>query len=79
MINRKAKRLLKKKLGENFPLDNFLSLYEYQCEFNPCTISDFIVNCLTDYITLHYDEFIYPFTEENLGGNVNVSENSEKS
>lgn len=58
-LNRKAKRILQKKLGEDFPLEQLLELYAlYQSEHEDekITLPDYLIKLLKDYIPYLYLE-----------------------
>lgn len=59
ILNRKAKRILQKKLGEDFPLEQLLELYAlYQAEHEEekITLPDYLIKLLKDYIPYLYLE-----------------------
>lgn len=56
-MNRKAKRALTKKLGEDFPLDQMLALMEYYGKFD-LSIEDFFIFLLKKYIPIEYKRHV---------------------
>lgn len=56
-MNRKMKRALQSRLGEDFPLDKLLSLYAYYSSLQ-LSIEDFIVKLLREAVENDYTDKI---------------------
>lgn len=67
-MNRKARRVLEKKLGSDFPIDKFLALAGYYNHNLDLDINDFMIFLLKKYIPILYDEV------SSFGGFDNVKE-----
>ena len=52
-MNRKTRRLLEKKLGEDFPLDEMMSLMWYYGKLD-LNVEDFFIFLLKKYIPIEY-------------------------
>lgn len=55
-MNRHEKRLLEKKLGEDFPLAEFTALLGYYNKTMSLSTTDFMLYLLKRYIPILYDE-----------------------
>lgn len=55
-MNRKARRALEKKLGTDFPLDEFLALMGYYNKTMHLSADEFMVYLLKRYVPVLYDE-----------------------
>lgn len=66
-MNRKTRRILEKKLGQDFPLDDFIFLMEYYSKLD-LTIDDFMILLLKKYVPieakLKRDDFEHYQSEE---------------
>lgn len=55
-MNRKARRLLEKKLGEDFPITEFLALMGYYNKTMHLSTDEFMIYLLKRYVPVLYDE-----------------------
>ena len=62
MNNRKLRRILEKKLGEDFPLAEFLALLGYYNKVQHLDANSFMVYLLKTYVPEHYNKML-PYLE----------------
>lgn len=55
-MNRKAKRLIQNKLGQDFPLDKLLAVYGYYAKSYNMSLDDFMIKVLREYTEEKYQE-----------------------
>lgn len=55
-MNRHARRILEKKLGEDFPLEQFLALMGYYNKSLGLDVNEFMIFLLKKYIPIDYEE-----------------------
>lgn len=56
-MNRKTRRILEQKLGQDFPLDQFLALMGYFSHTMKLDVNSFMVFILKRYIPVMYEEY----------------------
>lgn len=62
-MNRKARRILEKKLGEDFPIEEFLALMGYYNKTMKLSADEFMIYLLKRYVPILYDEKRIYFSE----------------
>lgn len=57
-MNRKMKRAIQAKFGQDFPLDKLLAVYSYYAKSFEMSLDDFIIKVLREYAENKYEELL---------------------